>query len=100
MDRDLYVIVFDLKGTMIEAIQREPLGQIEGSAQRTLAAMVDLSNSTRERSSTSNDIARHVEQIATATDENSHIAERTSEAAQRLGDLASGLEQSVGRFRI
>ncbi|MBI4986594.1 MAG: methyl-accepting chemotaxis protein [Rhodocyclales bacterium] len=77
-----------------------PLDQLHKNAQESLANMVDLSDATREQSTASESIARQVEEIARATEDNSHVTVRTSAAARKLGDLANSLLGLVRRFRI
>ena len=76
-----------------------PLRQLHENAKASLLNMVDLSTATREQSSASEDIAQQIESIARDTEDNSHVTQRTSAAASRLGELARGLMSLVGRFR-
>ncbi len=59
----------------------------------------DISAALNEQSQASNDIARHVEQIAARSHENSAAVEQTAGAARHLSHLSSRLLDSVSRFR-
>ena len=61
--------------------------------------MVELSDATREESATSEDIARKIEALARATEDNSDVTQRTSAAASQLGQLAKGLQGLIGQFK-
>jgi methyl-accepting chemotaxis protein len=53
-----------------------------------------------EQTSASTQIARNVETIAQMTEENSAAVNAVSLSAQQLEQLAAGLKQSVGQFRV
>jgi len=70
----------------------------EGTAQ-TLAKVVDIADATQEQSAASNEIARHVEQIAQMTEENNQAAVESAQLATRLEALAVDLQGEVERFK-
>ena len=76
-----------------------PLEKLHENAQTSLANMVELSDATREESATSEDIARKIEALARATEDNSDVTQRTSAAASQLGQLAKGLQGLIGQFK-
>lgn len=57
-----------------------------------------ITDSVREQTSASNDIARNVEHIANMAEENNGNIVRVSDAAARLQQLAANLQTTVGRF--
>jgi methyl-accepting chemotaxis protein len=62
--------------------------------------VTDISTAIEEQRSTTNEIARHIEDIARMAESNSDATRRTGETAERLSGLSSGLQASVSRFRI
>jgi methyl-accepting chemotaxis protein len=73
---------------------------IQGGVQKVLAAVGDISSSLREQSSTSNLIAKNVEEIARMTEETSVIINEVSASADQLEQLATSLKDSVGQFKL
>jgi len=61
--------------------------------------MDDIANAVREQSTGSNDMARHIDAIARMVEENSSAIDQTSQATQRLAQLAQNLQVAVGSFR-
>jgi methyl-accepting chemotaxis protein len=74
--------------------------KIQGGVQKVLAAVGDISSSLREQSSTSNLIAKNIEEIAQMTEETSSIINEVSVAADQLEQLAASLKDSVGQFKL
>ncbi len=59
-----------------------------------------ISDSVREQTSASNEIARNVERIANMAEENNSSITHTSEAARQLQQLAAELQAAVEKFRL
>lgn len=74
----------------------------EINAEAALVAQVveDISDSLREQSIASNDIAKSVEKIAQMTEENSAAVQQSASAARHLEQLASSLQNTIGRFKV
>jgi len=60
----------------------------------------DISDALREQSVASNEVAGNVERIAQMAEENSRAVREASDTARELENLAAGLRQAVGRFRL
>jgi methyl-accepting chemotaxis protein len=73
---------------------------IDQRTQRVVETVTDISTAIEEQRSTTNEIARHIEDIARMAESNSDATRRTGETAERLSGLSSGLQTSVSRFRI
>ena len=73
---------------------------IDQRTQRVVETVTDISTAIEEQRSTTNEIARHIEDIARMAESNSDATRRTGETAERLSGLSSGLQSSVSRFRI
>lgn len=73
---------------------------IKSESARVVEVVGDISNSLREQSAASNDIARNIESIAQMVEENSAAVQETSSAAQDLGKMAIALRVMVNQFRV
>ncbi|BAL25940.1 methyl-accepting chemotaxis protein [Azoarcus sp. KH32C] len=73
---------------------------IDAQSQNVLVVVGEITNALNEQSSTSNDIARRVEQIAQMTEENSAAVRQTASAAQQLESVATVLQDTARRFRV
>lgn len=60
----------------------------------------EISNSVKEQTSASNDIAKNVERIALMAEENSAVANQTSTSVVELKSLAEELIGAVNRFNV
>ena len=76
------------------------MNNIRQSAQHVTAAIVDISSALKEQSIASQDIARHVENIAQMTDENHAAADHTADSARRLDTLSQDVAQVISSFRV
>ena len=74
--------------------------QIKTEAARVAQVVGDISDSLKEQSVASNDIAKNVERIAQMTEENSAAVQEASTAALHLEQLAVSLQNTIGRFRV
>ena len=78
----------------------QSLQVIDERNQKTLSIAQDIASGTREQSSTSQDLARTVEQIAQSSELTAVSASENQRAAHQLKELADGLERSLRTFRI
>jgi methyl-accepting chemotaxis protein len=76
------------------------MNRLSASADEVLVAVREISLSLKEQGQASNDIARHVENIAQMAQENSSAVDQTRESARTLQDLAANLQTSVQRFSL
>ena len=60
----------------------------------------DITNSLKEQTEASNEIARNTENIASMVEENNMAASKAAAAAQQLEQLAEGLTRSIGSFHF
>ena len=73
---------------------------IRSSVQRVAAAIAEISVTLREQSSASEDITRHVEQIAQMTDQNLASAENTANSAREVDSLSQSISSVIHSFRV
>lgn len=78
----------------------ERIQDIQRSTSQVLVAVNEMSSALKEQSTASQDIAKHVENVAQMTDDNSGLAKSTSSSAQRLEQLAETMRTAVGRFKV
>ncbi|MDB5805994.1 MAG: methyl-accepting chemotaxis protein [Betaproteobacteria bacterium] len=76
------------------------IGELSASAADVLSAVQEISSSLKEQSQASNEIARHVENIAQMAQENTGAVEQTRDSARTLQDLAGALQGSAMRFTV
>jgi len=76
------------------------MNRLSASADEVLVAVREISLSLKEQGQASNDIARHVENIAQMAQENSSAVDQTRESARTLQHLAGNLQTSVQRFSL
>ena len=74
--------------------------QITNSADHVVKGVAEISASLQQQGLASRDMSRHVEDIASMTEENSHAAGQTAQAARDLEALAALMRQAVDRFRL
>ena len=74
--------------------------QITDSADHVVKGVEEISTALQQQGLAGQDMARHVEDIAGMTEENSHAAGRAAEAARELEALAADMRQAVQRFRL
>lgn len=65
-----------------------------------LRAVSDISNACEEQRSTSQELARNVETVASMAEANVQTVEVAAGLARTLGEGATNLEQTVARFRV
>jgi methyl-accepting chemotaxis protein len=78
----------------------ESIGRIREGSGRVRSDVADISNSLREQSIASNEIAGNVERIAKMADHNSVSVGHTANTARELEQLARELQNEVQRFRV
>ena len=78
----------------------DSITQIKTEAARVVQVVSDISDSLKEQSVASSDIAKNVEKIAQMSEENSAAVQQTASAAQHLEQLASSLQSTIGRFKV
>ena len=78
----------------------QAIGDIRVRAQQVREAVAGISNSLREQSSASNELARNVERIAQMAEESNAAVQGSLDTARRLHRLALSLDEGVGRFKL
>jgi methyl-accepting chemotaxis protein len=78
----------------------EQMTRIESGAAQVVTAVNEISTALAEQSAASSDIARNVEQIARMSEENRHAVGSVANEAGQLEQLAAGLNDVVGRFKL
>jgi methyl-accepting chemotaxis protein len=76
------------------------VSEIQGSAQHVAQAINDISVALNEQSSVAQEIARRVESVARMSEENTLAAKNTAQVAEELDQLAAGLRETAGRFKV
>ena len=77
----------------------QALSQIVESSQKVMDMVMQIATSSEEQSTTSTEIAGNVEQISTLCRDNSSAASQTARSSEDLLNLATNLQQTVGRFK-
>jgi len=75
------------------------LSEANESVAHASEGVENITASVKEQTAASNEIAQNVEKIAQMAEENSAAIQQTSVAAQHLEQLASALQNEVGRFK-
>lgn len=75
------------------------LSEIHGGTAVTLERIAEMAAATRQQSSASQDIARHVESIARRAEENTLAVRDIASASQQVAAQTHALAALVGRFR-
>jgi len=86
-------------GVQLAQQAAQTLAQIRTGTSGTSTKIGEIATATREQSTASNDIARHVERIAQMTEENSAAATQSAALAERLDSLAGALRDAVATFK-
>jgi len=87
-------------GMAAAATLREVLGKISNSVDRSTERASEIAAATREQAQATESVSQNIEQIAQMAEEISAASQSSSASANAMRDLASGLQQSVGRFRV
>jgi methyl-accepting chemotaxis protein len=78
----------------------EVLDDIEQQAADSLGKAREVANATKAQAATANEIAGHVENIASMTEETNAATQSNAEAADQLKTLASRLQGDVAYFKV
>ena len=78
----------------------EPLERIQHGAQRSLSDLEQLTTGVAEQSAASNEVAQHMESIASLTEDNNRAAQNVSHEASVMTALANTLAGAVGSFKV
>ncbi|WP_233080798.1 methyl-accepting chemotaxis protein [Rheinheimera soli] len=73
---------------------------IQHSFQQVVSVIESISLSLHEQNSASNEVAGHIERIATMSAQNSEATRHNSEVAHELRNLSNGLNSAVSRFTL
>lgn len=76
-----------------------PLTELDEQAGDALSGITELTEATREQTSTCTQIAQNMERVAQMGDENRSAAQISAKAASSLGMLADDLQVAVKQFR-
>jgi methyl-accepting chemotaxis protein len=87
-------------GTALTQQAGSSIVEIESEAKRVAGVVNDITNSLKEQTEASNEIARNIENIASMVEENNMAASKAAGAAQKLEQLAEGLSRSIGSFHL
>lgn len=78
----------------------EALAQIKELAHRNVEHISTITGAIHEQSTASQEIAKNVERIAQAGEENSSAAKSACELSDRLNELASRLDSTIQTFKV
>jgi methyl-accepting chemotaxis protein len=73
---------------------------IDEHTQRVVVTVSDISAAVDEQRNATNEIARHVEQIAQMAESNTDVTHSTGETATQLSTLSQSLQASIARFKL
>ncbi|MDR2880572.1 MAG: methyl-accepting chemotaxis protein, partial [Azoarcus sp.] len=76
------------------------VGKINDSSDSVLSAVSEISHALSEQSTTSSEIAKNVECIATMSEDNTTALREIALAIHALSDRATQLQETVHRFRL
>ena len=79
---------------------RDSINEIAERTTQVMDSVEEITYALTEQSTASADIARRVEQIAAASEENSAAVRTNADGARRLNEVSRSLEQAAGRFRL
>jgi methyl-accepting chemotaxis protein len=88
------------EGVELAAKTGESMKEIEASTREVSAVVEDISNTLREQSAASGNIADNVDQIVQMIEENAATDREESAAASCLEQLAEALKASVDQFKV
>ncbi|HTY03603.1 MAG TPA: methyl-accepting chemotaxis protein [Rhodocyclaceae bacterium] len=87
------------EGRELAAKATELLEHIQGQANDSLSKAREVANATKAQAITANEIARHIERIASMTEETNAATSNNAEAADHLQALATKLQDDLAYFR-
>jgi methyl-accepting chemotaxis protein len=88
------------EGVKLAAAVAQSLAEINAAAETALTRVNDIAAATREQGTASNEIAKHVEVIAQASEVNTRAMSEAAECAARMDTAACQLKDEVGQFRV
>jgi methyl-accepting chemotaxis protein len=88
------------KGSRAASSAEQSVQGIVNGANQVEGEVNTISDALREQGDASNQIARHIEEIAQLGEQNSRAAGETAELSRTLATLAERLQQNVARFRV
>ncbi len=77
-----------------------PLERIKDGAHRSLNDLEQLASGAQEQAAAGNEVAKHMENIATLTEENNRTTQSVSEEALTMAGLAAQMTDAVSRFKV
>lgn len=87
------------QGRLLAGQATELLDSIQTQANDSLAKAKEVANATKAQAVTANEIARHVENIASMTEETNAATRSNAEAADQLKALANKLQEELAYFK-
>jgi len=87
-------------GVTLARAAGETIGEIDDQTRKVISAVGDISTAMDEQRCATDQIARHIEEIARMAESNSEGTDRTRETAQTLAGLSGELKQSASRFKL
>jgi len=87
------------EGRQLAGQATELLDDIQRQANDSLAKAREVANATKAQAQTANEIARHVENIASMTEETNAATRSNAEAAGQLKTLATKLQEELAYFK-
>jgi methyl-accepting chemotaxis protein len=87
-------------GAVAAAGAEKTIREIERGAERAVSSVAEISAALRQQSIASQEIAKHVENIAQMTLETSAASRETAASAERMNGLADAAKISVSRFQL
>ena len=88
------------KGVALADQAGTAITQITESTSQVVSGVAEISNALQQQGQAGEDLSRHVEKIAHMSEENSHAAGQTAQAARELEQLAVSMQQAIQRFRL
>jgi len=88
------------RGQTLSIQATDVLDKIQHQAEDSLAKAREVANATREQAATANQIAGHVENIASMTEETDAATQNNAAAAEQLKELAGKLQAAVAYFKV
>ena len=99
MEEDAWLTVSAIFVISLAQQAGEAINQIKEGTEHVIRTVDDISSSLSEQSTASNDMAKHVEQVAQMTEENHAAAEESSDAANNLTQLTNSMRLAIDRFK-
>jgi methyl-accepting chemotaxis protein len=87
-------------GAVLASQAGEAINKIKEGSAKVVLVVNDISVSLMEQSTASNDIAKHVEQVAQMAEENNAAAGQAASSASHLETLARNMSATVNTFKL